>query len=266
MEIIGYLILVLSGITLALIGGGGSLLSTPVMIYFFQMNALQATTYSLFVVAIGSAFGAFSYVKQKFIDIPLAIEFSIPCFVSIYLVRSFGITSIPEVFSFLSLHWTRDIAIMLPFGIIMSISAIKSLSKGKKKNFQQRPSKVVAILQGLTVGAMTGFVGVGGGFIITPLLHFVMGLDFKRAVGTSLFVLMLNSTFGFSVDVWRGANISLPLLAMFGTVSIIGLMIGVQLAKRIKETNLKAAFSLILVVISIGILVDYVHRLYQLNF
>lgn len=266
MEIVGYLILVLSGITLALIGGGGSLLSTPVMIYFFQMNALQATTYSLFVVALGSAFGAFSYVKQKYIDIPLAIEFALPCFVSIYLVRMFAISSVPEVFDFFSFHCTRDIAIMFPFGIVMSTAAIKALKKGYSKKFEKRPGKLTAIVQGLIVGAITGFVGVGGGFIITPILHFVMGLDFKRAVGTSLFVLTLNSTFGFSVDLIRGADVSLGLLALFASASIIGLAIGFQIAKHIKETSLKFAFSLILVVIAVGILADYSYRFYALNF
>lgn len=265
MEIVGYLILVLSGITLALIGGGGSLLSTPVMIYFFKMSALQATTYSLFVVALGSAFGAFSYVKQKFIDIPLAIEFAIPCFVSIYIVRSMGVTAVPEAFDFFSFHCTRDIAIMIPFGLIMGIAAIKSLAKNNRKPFTTRPSKWMAMLQGLLVGAMTGFVGVGGGFIITPILHFIMGLDFKRAVGTSLFVLTLNSAFGFSVDIWRGAEVSFILLALFATASIVGLTIGFQLAKRLKEANLKFAFSVILVVVSVGILADYCHRLYQIN-
>lgn len=265
MEIIGFLILVLSGITLALIGGGGSLLSTPVMIYFFKMNALQATTYSLFVVAIGSAVGAFSYVRQKFIDIPLAIEFAIPCFVSIYIVRSYAVRAVPELFDFLSFHWTRDIAIMIPFGLVMAVSSIKSLYKGKQKQFTKRPNKFVAIVQGLVVGAMTGFVGVGGGFIITPLLHFIMGLDFKRAVGTSLFVLTLNSSFGFSVDIWRGADVSFALLAFFATASAVGLAIGFQLAKHIKESDLKLAFSVVLVGIAAAILGDYAFRFYIIN-
>lgn len=119
MEIIGYVILVLSGVILALIGGGGSLLSTPVMIYFFKMDALHATTYSLFVVAIGSAFGTYKYIRQKHIDIPLAIEFAIPCFISIFVVRNYALPAMPETFDFLGLYWTRDIAIMLPFGLLM---------------------------------------------------------------------------------------------------------------------------------------------------
>lgn len=265
MEIIGYSILVLSGITLALIGGGGSLLSTPVLIYFFKMNALQATTYSLFVVAVGSAYGTFSSIKNKFIDIPLAIEFALPCFVSIFLVRSYGVVNIPQVFDAFFLKWTRDIAIMLPFGVVMVTSALKGIRKKRIEEISVGPSKPAAIIQGLFVGALTGFVGVGGGFLITPILHFVMGLDFKKAIGTSLFVLMLNSSFGFSVDLIRGAEVSFKLISMFAAASVLGLMIGFRLSKQIEEAKIKMVFSIVLVIVSFGILADYTYKLIALN-
>lgn len=266
MEVIGYLILVLSGITLALIGGGGSLLSTPVMIYFFNMDAAQATTYALFVVAIGSAFGTFTYTKNKDIDIPLAIEFAIPCFVSIFLVRTYGITSVPVAFNFFDLKWTRDIVIMIPFASVMGFSAFNGLRKKNRPLLHQRPSKWVAMTQGLLVGALTGFVGVGGGFLITPILHFVMGLDFKKAVGTSLFVLTLNSTFAFVVDVSRGAQVSYLLLLIFASASVIGLIIGFALSHKIKEIKIKAGFSIILMAVAVGVFIDYIHHFLSINF
>lgn len=266
MEIIGYLILVLSGITLALIGGGGSLLSTPVMIYFFQMDAAQSTTYALFVVAIGSAYGAFTYTKKRYIDIRLAIEFALPCFVSIFLVRSYGITSVPTSFDFLGLKWTRDIAIMLPFAIVMGISAVKALQKKTTSQSPKTPSKWMAMIQGFFVGALTGFVGVGGGFLITPILHFMMGLDFKKAVGTSLFVLTLNSSFGFAVDVARGAHVSYTLLLTLASASVLGLIIGFAISNRVKESKVKTVFSYALALVAVSIFADYARHFAILNF
>jgi uncharacterized protein len=266
LEIIGYLILVISGITLALIGGGGSLLSTPVMIYFFHMDAAQSTTYSLFAVAIGSGFGAFTYIKKGFVDLKLAFEFALPCFLSIFLVRSYGITSIPESFEFIGLKWTRDISIMLPFAIVMGISALKSLQRKKIQEPIKTPSKWMATIQGFLVGALTGFVGVGGGFLITPILHFVMGLDFKKAVGTSLFVLTLNSTFGFAVDLSRGAQVSYSLLLMLASTSIIGLIIGFSVSNRIKEEKIKTVFSYTLAIVALSIFIDYARLFTLLNF
>lgn len=265
MEIIGYVILVLSGVILALIGGGGSLLSTPVMIYFFKMDALHATTYSLFVVAIGSAFGTYKYIRQKHIDIPLAIEFAIPCFISIFVVRNYALPAMPETFDFLGLYWTRDIAIMLPFGLLMGASAVKSFVKTKPIKNPKPRSKIVGLSQGLAVGAITGFVGIGGGFLITPILHFVLGLEFKKAVGTSLFVLTLNACFGFIVDISKRSDLSFSLLTFFALTSIAGIFLGFQVSKHVEEAKIKLAFSILLVITAFVVISDYSGRLLHMN-
>lgn len=271
MQIIGYILLVGSGITLALIGGGGAILSVPVLVYFFKMDPLQATTYSLFIVAISSAMGAFKYAQQKFIDLKIAIEFSLPCFISIYLVRSFVLPSIPISFDWISFHWSRDIAIMIPFSIIMGYSSFKALSKKSSLDMQvnkpQRilPKRILIVAQGFIVGAITGFIGVGGGFLITPILHFFLGLNFKRAVGTSLFVITLNSLFGFFVDMSKGITVSYSQITLLSIASVVGLAIGLQLSKHIKEAQLKTIFSILIGVIAMSVFIDYSIKFIKIN-
>jgi uncharacterized protein len=265
LELIGYAILILAGITLALFGGGGSLLTTPVLIYFFHMEPLKATTYALFIVALSSAFGARKVMKSNHIDVFLAIQFAIPCFITIFLIRSLFLPRLPDNFTIFSVYFSRDTVIMIPFGLIMLVSSLKGLIRTKTVKPPKPRGSFTASFQGLLVGCVTGLVGVGGGFLITPILHFVMGLEFKKAVGTSLFVLTLNSSFGFAVDMMSGSQASLYELLLFASISITGLFIGFFISDKLKESKIKLGFSLIILVIALVVLSDYLIRLVQLN-
>lgn len=266
MEIIGYLILVIAGIVVALFGGGGVLLTTPVLIYFFDFSPLHATTYALFIVAFTSASGAQKMLRSGDIHIGLAVQFALPCFLTIFLVRSLLLPSIPDQFNVANLYLSRDTLIMIPFGLIMLISSLKSLRHSKRSPASHiTPHPLTAMLQGLFVGIITGLVGAGG-FLITPILHFVMGLEFRKAVGTSLFVVTLNSSFGFLVDIWSGAKVQFIELLLFALAAGIGLIIGFFLHSKVKEEKIKFIFSVILFAVALVILSDYSHRLIKINF
>ena len=244
MIILGYISGIIMGIVLGLLGGGGSILTVPIITYLFSIPPTLATSYSLFIVGISAAIGASSYVKKGLIEYKVGSYFAISAFFSIYLVRQVLLPIIPYIIDIFNLFiLSKDNLVMLVFSIVMLGASISMIRGRKESDDTKKPVQIILlILQGLFVGSITGFVGAGGGFLIIPGLVFLAGLKMKRAVGTSLLVISINSLFGFSSDLINGTIVDWNLLLKFTLVGIIGVFIGTFISNKISNQKLKPLF------------------------
>lgn len=246
LEIFGYFGALIIGIVLGLIGGGGSILTVPVLVYLMAINPVTATAYSLFVVGTSSLVGAARNIPKKLIDFRTAIVFSIPAFIAVYLTRKFLVPAIPEkIFSISGFTLTKDIGIMVFFAIIMIVAAVFMIRE-KDNGRNQQIEKVsynypLIILEGVVVGLLTGIVGAGGGFLIIPALVLLAKLPMKKAVATSLLIIAIKSLIGFIGDV-QNMDIDWIFLFIFTGLSIGGIWLGVYLNNFINGKKLKTGF------------------------
>ena len=259
MEIIGYLASILIGISLGLIGGGGSILTVPVLVYLLGVNPTLATAYSLFIVGATALVGAVPKYKQGLINIKTAIIFGTPAIVAVYATRKFIIPTIPnEVFSVGGFIVTKPILLMLIFAALM-VSASYSMirvKKGAEQNDsqEQKFNYPMILLEGAVVGVLTGLVGAGGGFLIIPALVMLSKLPMKQAVGTSLLIIAAKSLIGFLGDIGN-ADINWILLLSVTALAVAGIFIGNWLSHRISGEKLKVGFGWFVLVMGIYIIV-----------
>ena len=257
MEIIGYIASVFIGITLGLIGGGGSILTVPVLVYLFNISPVSATAYSLFIVGTTSIIGAITYMKRKEISYLTAVIFSIPAFVAVYLTRLFVIPAIPDViFSVGSIEITKNILIMVLFAVMMLFASVSMIRKNETKQTEGEISYKYSLiaLEGLVVGFFTGLVGAGGGFLIIPALVLLANLPMKMAVGTSLLIISVKSIIGFLGDMGTDMVINWSFLGFVGLAAILGIIIGSLFARKIDGKKLKPAFGWFVLTMGVYIL------------
>lgn len=232
------------GVVLGLIGGGGSILTVPVFVYVLGVDPIQATAYSLFVVGVSAAVGAFRNAQKGMVDFRTGIVFAIPAFIAVFLTRKFLVPAIPEhLFNLGDLEITREIGIMVFFGLIM-LAASYSMIKGRKEEEGEKEihyNYPMILLEGSVVGVLTGVVGAGGGFLIIPALVLLAGLPMKRAVATSLMIISVKSLIGFLGDV-QTMPIEWPFLLVFTAISVVGIFLGIFLNKFIDGRKLKKGF------------------------
>ncbi|AZQ44797.1 sulfite exporter TauE/SafE family protein [Nonlabens ponticola] len=256
-EILGYSGALLIGLVLGLIGGGGSILTVPILVYALAINPVTATAYSLFVVGSTSLVGAVKNMIKGMVDFKTAIIFAIPAFIAVYLTRAFLIPIIPEIlFSIDGFEVTKNLAIMLFFAVIMLLASISMVRNNRKENEEETEIKYnypLIIIEGLVVGTITGIVGAGGGFLIIPALVLLANLPMKKAVATSLFIIAIKSLIGFVGDV-QNLAIDWNFLLVFTGLSVIGIFIGVWLNKFIDGKKLKKAFGWFVLVMGIYII------------
>ena len=256
--ITGFAAAILIGISLGLIGGGGSILTVPVLVYILGVNPVLATAYSLFVVGSTSLVGAVTYMKKGLMNYKTAIVFAIPSFIAVFLTRKFLVPALPDpLFSICEFLITKSSGIMVFFAFIMLFAAY-SMIREKKGEDQEDQEKVkfnfpMIALEGSVVGLITGIVGAGGGFLIIPALVLLAKLPMKMAVGTSLLIIAAKSLIGFLGDL-STQTIDWPLLIMFTVLSIVGIFIGSALSKKINERVLKTGFGWFVLIMGIFII------------
>lgn len=256
MEIIGYLLAIIIGITMGLIGGGGSILSVPVFVYLFKMDAVTATAFSLFVVGTTSAVGTFGYFRNKLVDLKTALLFGIPSVISVIFVRKLVLPYIPSViFTAGNFSLSKDVLLLVMFAVLMLFSSIKMIWGTEKIDAQKdKPQYTLLVTQGIAVGMITGMIGAGGGFLIVPALVMLLGLEMKKAVGTSLFIIALNSVLGFFSSISH-IQVDWTFLMIFTSLSIVGIFVGVYLSRKTDGKKLKPAFGWFVLAMGIYILV-----------
>ena len=260
MEIIGYIASILIGISLGLIGSGGSILTVPVLVYLFSVDAVSATAYSLFIVGFTAAIGSIAYFKKGLVNIKTAIVFGIPSIIAVFFTRAYIVPAIPkEVFSIGNFIVTKSILMLLLFAILMIVASFSMIKKNKQKDNelkegQQQFNYPMILLEGLLVGIVTGLVGAGGGFLIIPALVLLSKLPMKEAVGTSLVIIAAKSLIGFFGES-NETIIDWSLLMIVSLVATSGIFIGMFLSKKIDGAKLKPLFGWFVLVMGIYIIV-----------
>jgi uncharacterized membrane protein YfcA len=255
----GYLASALIGVSLGLIGGGGSIITIPVLVYLFHIEPTLATAYSLFIVGTTSVVGGVRSTLFKTVDFRSAVLFSIPSTLAVYLTRHFLLPHIPDnVASVGGFTLTRDIALMLFFSVIMVQAAIRMIrsNHSEEKEIATAPKRIVIIiLQGLVVGVVTGIIGAGGGFLIIPALVLLVGLPMKKAIGTSLIVIAVNSITGFIGNMHLVREIDFPFMIILSALAIVGVFLGIFLSRFIDGKRLKSGFGWFALVMALFIMV-----------
>lgn len=259
-EIIGYISALAIGISLGLIGGGGSILTVPVLTYLFKVDTVLATAYSLFIVGATSLIGSFSKFKQQEVNLKTAIIFGIPSIAAVYITRAFIVPAIPDVlFTIDTFEVTKSKMMMLLFAVLMVFASISMIKPNKKKIDEtteaQQFNYPMILLEGSVVGVLTGLVGAGGGFLIIPALVILSKLPMKQAIGTSLLIIAAKSLIGFTGDLGQHQMDWTLLLSVTG-LAIIGIFIGNTLSKKVSADALKKGFGYFVLVMGIYIIAE----------
>ena len=246
MEILGYVLSILIGVSLGLIGGGGSILTVPVLVYIFKIEVITATAYSLFIVGVTSAVGSVGYFKNGLVNTKAVLAFGLPSIIAVFFTRAYLVPAIPQQLGNIGSYIiTKNTAIMLLFAVLMLLASYKMIKKTKKNDASSndKPSNnfLMYAVQGLSVGMLTSIVGAGGGFLIIPALILLSKLEMKEAVGTSLVIIASNSLIGFLSAKSSTPN-DWPFILSLSALAISGIFIGMLLSKKIEGSKLKFAF------------------------
>ena len=246
-QVLGYIGALIIGVVLGLIGGGGSILTVPILVYLLHTNPVTATAYSLFVVGTASLVGTGRNLQKGLVNFRTALIFAVPAVISVFSTRKFIVPGIPDTILTLGdFTLTKNIGVMVFFALIMlvaSISMIRNTKSFHKKKGDEKSdiNYPLLLILGLLTGLITGLVGAGGGFIIIPILVLIADLPMKKAVGTSLFIIAINSLLGFLGDVGQ-LDIDWKFLLTFTAIAIIGIFIGTWLNRFINGKKLKKGF------------------------
>lgn len=242
--IFGYTLAISVGLTMGIMGSGGSILTLPIFVYLFHIEPIHALDYSLFTISIISLIGSIGHVYKKEIDFKTTALFILPSLLAVYITKQYILPSIPDSFSLHQNSISKDQIIMSFFSILILVSAFAMLKKRNNINRSRRVPNPIALLIiiGFITGLLTGLVGAGGGFIIVPALVLLMKINIKQATAASLFIITINATFGLLSNFKHLDQINWTILIIFTGITLIGLMIGFQLKTKLKPENLKVVF------------------------
>ena len=247
---LGYLAAIFIGLSLGIMGGGGSILTVPVLVYLMGVSPVLSTAYSLFVVGSTSVVGAAGYLRKGLVSLKTAVVFLMPSLLAVFVVRRVLLPAIPHaLFTVGGIVFTKDLLVLVAFAVLMVVAATSMIRSSQAKvvpdaELHQPPAFNYPLVLGigLVVGTLTGFVGAGGGFLIVPALVLGARLPMKLAVGTSLAIIALNSLIGFSGDLSAGTPIAWSFLLGFLAFALGGIVLGTYLARFIPGARLKPAF------------------------
>lgn len=259
-QLIGLFASLIIGLSLGLIGGGGSILTVPVLVYLFGVEPVLATAYSLFIVGLTSAVGTFPKYKQGLVNVKTGLLFGAPSIAMVFLTRKFIVPAIPtELFTWGNFTLTKGILLMGLFAILMIAASFSMIRESKPTASNYETNSVnsfnypLILAEGTVVGLLTGLVGAGGGFLIIPALVLLTKLPMKEAVGTSLLIIAAKSLIGFLGDLSQ-QKMDWMLLLLVSGMAIIGIFIGNSLSKKIDGQKLKKGFGWFVLAMGIYIL------------
>lgn len=237
---------VLIGLTLGLLGSGGSILTVPVLVYLAGEPDKVAIAESLAIVGAIAAVGAVPYARQRTVDWRSVLFFGVPGLAGTYAGATLS-------------RLVPGAAQLALFGVVMLAAAVL-MFRGRGglegEHAPQAAWKLAA--QGVGVGVMTGLIGVGGGFLIVPALVLLGGLPMRVAVGTSLTIIALNSATGFTkhLDVLGDAGLGVDwhLIGVFAAIGIVGSLVGSRVSRLVPQATLRRGFAVFLVAMGVFIL------------
>jgi len=251
----GFFLALLVGVSLGLVGSGGSILTVPILVYILGYNAITATGYSLFVVGCTALVGGVRGAFQGNVNITIVLLFGVPSLITAYLVRGYLLPVIPHTITIAgSLTITKSLLLMVLFATIMLLAAIKMIRSVPPITAGRSLSKGKLIISGIATGFLAGAVGAGGGFIIIPALVFLAGMPMKKAVGTSLFIIAIQSLAGFAGDAF-GHAINWVFLLPFTGAAIAGIFIGIVASRKIDGEKLKIGFGYFVLLMGVYIII-----------
>ena len=225
------LLALLVGLSLGLLGGGGSILAVPVLVYGAGLPPKAAIATSLIVVGATSLFALIPHARRGHVEWRTGAIFSGTAMVGAYLGG-------------LAASWFSGTTLLLCFAAMMVVTALAMFrGRGELEARTDRALPIALVIaEGLIVGAATGFVGAGGGFLVVPALVLLGGMAMHKAIGTSLMVIALKS---FAAFAGHAAHISIDvqLTLMVTTFAIVGSMLGAAMAKSIPAQVLRKAFA-----------------------
>ena len=260
-ELLGLLAGLIIGVSLGLIGGGGSILTVPVFAYLFHLDSVTSTAYSLFIVGAASLVGSIGYMRKGLVSYKTALIFGFPALLAVFLTRLFIVPAIPDVISLLGFSLGKDTFIMSLFALLM-LAASYSMIRPKKtiQDLEEYRPQIfnypMIFAEGLVVGGLTGLVGAGGGFLIIPALVVLSKLPMKMAVGTSLLIISFKSLFGFVGDLNNPELIiDWKLLIIFLSITIVGIFVGSWASNFISTKKLKTGFGYFVIVMGVFVLI-----------
>ena len=255
--IIGYLLAVLVGVSLGLIGSGGSILSVPILVYVIKIEPVLATAYSLFIVGNTALVGGIQKAREKLVDFKKVVLFGIPTVITVFITRMFLLPKIPKTLFFQDYFILKSNLIMIVFAMVMFFAAVRMIKPLKNiiVNEDDKINYFKISLQGIFIGLIAGFVGAGGGFLIVPALLFLAKTPMKMAVGTSLFIVASQSLIGFIGDLSIIKNIDWKMLLLFTSLSVVGFFIGNIVSKKISGEKLKTGFGYFVLAMAIYIII-----------
>lgn len=259
MEIAGYIASLFIGISLGLIGGGGSILTVPVMVYLFGINPLLATSYSLFIVGSTSLVGAINNYRKGLVNIQTALYFGAASIVTVFITRKFIVPAIPgNLGTIAGITLTSGLLTMLLFAVLMLIASVSMIREDNSPEMEQNTGQHTPFIKllgyGVMIGLITGLLGAGGGFLLIPALVLLIKIPMKKAIGTSLLIIALNSLIGFTGDLGH-FSIDWKFLLIITFIAIGGIVIGGLLSKKIPSEKLKKGFGWFVLIMGIYIIV-----------
>lgn len=254
-ELFGYVLALFIGLSLGLIGGGGSVLAVPILIYVMGITPKAAIATSLAIVGMVSVIGAIPHWREGNVRFKTAALFAPTAMAGAYLgAKIADLRVITETFQ------------LVCFGLVMVIASILMIQKGSKSSTSQEmvnPKKSNVThhsnwwtipLEGLGIGILTGFVGVGGGFIIVPALVIFGGIPMKEAIGTSLLIIAFNSATGF-LGYLSQVKLDWNLVIFFTIAASVGTLAGAYLTRFIDAKNLQKGFGYFVLAVAVFVLI-----------
>lgn len=242
------------GLIMGLMGGGGSILTVPLLVYILGINPVMATAYSLFIVGTTSAFGSAQNYFKGTISVKTGLGIAVPSLISIYITRKYIVPALPQVLLDTgTITLTRGTFIMTLFAVVMLLAAWSMLFRKHTAEKIRQTNYYLVLPLVMVVGIFMGLVGAGGGFIIIPLLVFYAGLPMKKAIGTSLLIIAINSLTGFAGDI-QNTTIDWSFLLSFTILSVFGIFAGNYLHRFINENQLKRGFGWFILIMAAFIL------------
>ncbi|HMR82641.1 MAG TPA: sulfite exporter TauE/SafE family protein [Niabella sp.] len=256
MLIAGYIAALLIGLSLGLIGGGGSILTVPILVYLFDVSPVLATSYSLFIVGITSLVGSVANLANKTVDMKTVLIFGTLSVLTVFCIRHYVIPHLPQSLYVGGYAVPVSLITMLLFAVLMIVSSFSMIKAGPNAAINNAPRAGLFKISvyGIGIGLVTGLLGAGGGFLLIPALILLLRLPVKTAIGTSLVIITVNSLAGFADDITHHV-MDWNLLLKLTCIAVVGVLAGTAIGKQIKGSILKRGFGWFVLLMGVYIVV-----------
>ncbi len=237
MLILAYFLIGLTGVSFGLIGAGGAILIVPILVYMLGIESGAATGYALPISLLVSGTGAWIARKQGQVDMARAVQFGVPTALSTFATRKLLVPQLPVTL----LGLPKSSALMFGFALILVGASVSMFFSNRVKSHEDAHPWTGTLL-GLGVGVISGLFGIGGGFMIVPILAVFFGIDMKKAVGTSLTAVVMITFLGFVAEFLNHPQLPWLFLGGVTASAASGMVVGSVLRERVDSAGLRAGF------------------------